>query len=147
MSSSARGLLAGASFAGFACLLAYDPDTDAHSNASGMADIASGVVVGEITQAVRDTNSDAGPVKVGDWIGLDRSGIRVVRGEMVEAAIRLLDRLVTDDHEIVSVIEGADAGAADTRAITEWLSEHRPAVEVEVHKGEQPFYPYYFGVE
>ncbi|MEZ5281684.1 MAG: DAK2 domain-containing protein [Acidimicrobiales bacterium] len=132
---------------GFACLLAYDPDTDAHSNASGMADIASGVVVGEITQAVRDTNSDAGPVKVGDWIGLDRSGIRVVRGEMVEAAIRLLDRLVTDDHEIVSVIEGADAGAADTRAITEWLSEHRPAVEVEVHKGEQPFYPYYFGVE
>ncbi|MCP3933969.1 MAG: DAK2 domain-containing protein [Actinomycetia bacterium] len=132
---------------GFASLLAYDPAADADSNAEGMTEIADGVVVGEVTQAVRDSSSDAGPVKEGDWIGLDRTGIRVVRGDMTEAAIRLLDHIVDDDHEIVSIIEGSDAGPPETRPIREWLVEHRPGVEVEVHKGGQRHYPYYFGIE
>jgi dihydroxyacetone kinase-like predicted kinase len=55
--------------------------------------------------------------------------------------------MVTDDHEIVTVIEGEGATAADTRAITEWLGEHRPGVSPEVHHGGQPLYPYLFGVE
>ena len=55
--------------------------------------------------------------------------------------------LVTDHHELVTIIEGEGSGAADTRRITEWLREHRPAVETEVHHGGQPLYPYLFSIE
>jgi hypothetical protein len=59
----------------------------------------------------------------------------------------LLDALVEDAHEMVTLIEGEGSSPADTRRITEWVAEHRPGVEVEVHHGGQPLYPYLLGVE
>ncbi|MEJ7845473.1 MAG: DAK2 domain-containing protein [Acidimicrobiales bacterium] len=132
---------------GLAALVAYDPEDDAAANAATMGDAAAGVVAGEITRAVRDSSSDAGPINEGDWLGITRSGITVVDPALDAAATRLLDELVGDDHEIVTVIEGDGAGARSTRRITEWLREHRHHVEVEVHHGGQPLYPYLFGVE
>jgi dihydroxyacetone kinase-like predicted kinase len=66
---------------------------------------------------------------------------------LADACIDLLDALVDGNHEIVTVIEGDGASAADTRRITEWLNEHRPEVSAEVHHGGQPLYPYLFGIE
>ena len=56
-------------------------------------------------------------------------------------------RLVGDEHEIVTIIEGEGSGAGTTRRITEWLADHRPGVTAEVHHGGQPLYPYLFGIE
>ena len=91
--------------------------------------------------------SDVGPVATGDFIGLGRDGIKSVATTPAEAAIGLLDALVAEDHELVTVIEGDGASAAVTRQITEWLDEHHPDVEAEIHHGGQPLYPYLFGVE
>ncbi|CAA9228016.1 MAG: Dihydroxyacetone kinase-like protein, phosphatase domain / Dihydroxyacetone kinase-like protein, kinase domain [uncultured Acidimicrobiales bacterium] len=132
---------------GFAALLHYDPQCDAEGNAQAMGEAADRVVGGEITRAVRSTNTDPGPVEEGDYLGLASGKIRVVRSVLAEAAAALLDVMVGDDHEMVTIIEGEGASAADTRHITEWLSEHRPDVEAEVHHGGQPLYPYLFSVE
>ena len=59
----------------------------------------------------------------------------------------LLEKIVTPDHEIVTVIEGEGASAAETRHISEWVSEHCSGAGVEVHHGGQPLYPYLFSVE
>nr|MDP9020578.1 hypothetical protein [Actinomycetota bacterium] len=59
----------------------------------------------------------------------------------------LLDALVGPDHEIVTLIVGEGAGDDDTARVTEWLAAHRPQVEVEVHEGGQPLYPYLLGIE
>jgi fatty acid kinase len=104
-------------------------------------------VAGEVTQAVRDSTSDVGPIAEGDFLGIASDGIRAVERTRAAAACRLLEVLVTDEHEIVTVIEGEGANPADTRAITEWLHEHRPEVSAEVHHGGQPLYPYLFGIE
>ncbi|MGH9138941.1 MAG: DAK2 domain-containing protein, partial [Acidimicrobiales bacterium] len=132
---------------GFAALIAYDPEADGDTNANAMLAAASNVVAGEVTQAVRDSSSDAGPIREGDWLGLSRQGIQVVDADLAEACCRLLDRLVGDDHEIVTLIEGEGASAGVTRRIREWLGEARPDVEAEVHHGGQPLYPYLIGVE
>jgi len=55
--------------------------------------------------------------------------------------------LVTEAHDLVTIIEGEGSGAAETRRITEWLHEARPGVETEVHHGGQPLYPYLFSIE
>jgi DAK2 domain fusion protein YloV len=132
---------------GFAALMEYDPQADIDVNAETMAEAAARVKSGEVTRAVRDANSPAGPVSEGDYIALTKDGIVAVAPDLGDAASSLLEHLVDDAHEIVTVIEGEGATAADTRRITEWLAEHRPDVNVEVHHGGQPLYPYLVSVE
>jgi DAK2 domain fusion protein YloV len=130
-----------------AALVDYDPEADLDDNATAMQVSAEAVVAGEVTQAVRDANSPAGPVRTGDHIGIGPHGIAAVAGTVVGACTALLDALVTDDHEIVTLIAGADADPADTAEIEAWLEAERPDVAVEVHLGGQPLYTYYLGVE
>jgi DAK2 domain fusion protein YloV len=132
---------------GFASLLAYDPGADAESNRAGMTTAAAAVVAGEVTCAVRESDTGAGRVSPGDWIGLDRSGVRSIADSMAAAATALLDALVTDEHELVTIIAGEDATDEANAAIESWLESNRPDVEAEVHSGGQPLYPYYFGIE
>jgi DAK2 domain fusion protein YloV len=131
---------------GFAALLAYDPAADAEPNVLAMTSSASRVSPGEVTRAVRDTATDAGPVRKGDWIGLTRDAVVSIADSPSGAACGLLAHLVAD-RELVTVIEGEDATAPETRRITEWLNDNCPGVAVEVHHGGQPLYPYLFGVE
>jgi hypothetical protein len=132
---------------GFAALLAYDPQSSADANAESMGEAAAAVVAGEVTRAVRDSSSEAGPIREGDYLGISNDGIQAVAGSVAEVAVGLLDVLVTEDHEIVTIIEGEGAAVGDTRHIREWLEDNRPDVETEVHHGGQPLYPYYFGIE
>ena len=134
--------------AALAALVVYDPEADAEANVEEMTDGAQSVATGEITQAIRDTKSDIGSVTAGDWIGLVRGdGIVTVSGSLDGAACALLDHLITPGREIVTVITGRDATTAHTDALLAWLVENRPDVQVEVHRGGQPLYPYLFGVE
>jgi DAK2 domain fusion protein YloV len=132
---------------GFAALMAYDPEASVDDNADEMAAAAASVLAGEVTRAVRDSSCDLGPIAAGDYIGLGGGGIRALAATIADACTALLADLVTDAHEIVTIIEGEGATAADTRRITEWIGEHRPAVTAEVHHGGQPLYPYLFGIE
>jgi hypothetical protein len=59
----------------------------------------------------------------------------------------LLSRLLTEQHELVTLIEGEGSKVGDTRRISEWLSEEHPDVALEVHHGGQPLYPYLLGIE
>ena len=133
---------------GFAALLEYDPEGDAESNARLMAESAARVVAGEVTRAVRPSSCDAGPIAEGDYLGISRDRIEVVAHELAGAATGLLEILLAPDrHEIVTVIAGEGATAADTRRITEWMSDTHPDVAAEVHHGGQPLYPYLFSLE
>ena len=132
---------------GFAALIAYDPEAEVEVNASGMAEAAANVAAGEVTRAVRDSVCDVGPIAEGDYLGIGRAGILAVSPTVAEATIGLLESIIGDDHEIVTLIEGEGVGAGDTRQITEWLADAHPHLEAEIHHGGQPLYPYYLGVE
>ena len=132
---------------GFAALLAYDPDATLEANAAAMKASACNVVAGEITQAVRDTTTDAGEVKEGDWIGLGAAGVLSIAGSIAAASNQLLERLVRPEHELLTIIEGDGSSPANTRRVTEFLAEEYPQISVEVHYGGQPLYPYFFGLE
>jgi uncharacterized protein len=132
---------------GFAALMEYDPQATADENAALMAEAAGRITSGEVTRAVRASTWAAGAIAEGDYIGLTAEGVRSCSPALDEAVTGLLDHLVSDGHEIVTVIEGEGASAAITRRVTEWLAEHRPQVTAEVHHGGQPLYPYLVGVE
>jgi DAK2 domain fusion protein YloV len=132
---------------GIAAAFVYDPEGSSDDNERGMLAAMANVVSGEITTAVRDALTDAGPVKAGEFLGMSRDGIEVVAPTLGAAGAALLAKLIGPDHEIVTVLEGEGATAAATRHITEWAAEHHPDVMVEVHHGGQPMYPYLFSIE
>ena len=151
---AARGVPTRSMPEALAALVVYDPEAEATDNASEMTDAAESVATGEVTQAVRSTNSEAGPVNEGDWMGLVRGaknpgegGIVAVSDTLEGAVVALLEQLVGPTAEIITVVEGRDATGGQTDMIRTWLGENRPDVQVEVHRGGQPLYPYLFGVE
>ena len=132
---------------GLAALLEYHAGAALERTAEAMAEAAGRVVSGQVTRAVRDSSSAKGPISEGDWLGLSTEGIETIAGTVSEAATGLLEALVTEDHEVVTVLEGEDATPEDTEKVKAWLEDHRPGVEVEVHQGGQPLYPYLLSIE
>jgi len=133
--------------AGLSAMLDFDPEAAAARNGEVMAALAGEVTAGEVTRAVRDAVTPAGPVAEGDFMGLSDGDVQCVAGELTAVTCGLLDRIVGDEHEIVTLICGAEATEADTEVVAGWLADNRPHVELEVHAGGQPLYHYYVGVE
>ncbi len=132
---------------GFAALLEYDPQAPSEDNAKAMQEAACRVVAGEVTRAVRASESPVGPIHAGDFIGLSRGGIESVATTVVEATTGLLACLLRAEHEIVTLIEGEGSRVGDTRKVTEWLHAAYPTITVEEHRGGQPLYPYLISIE
>jgi DAK2 domain fusion protein YloV len=130
-----------------AALVVYDPDADLETNRAAMTEEASRVRAGEVTQAVRASTAECGEIAKGDWIAITREGICASAGSVTDAAIALLDLLIDEDSELVTVLLGADAGPHDASRVREHLGLEHPHVEVEVHEGDQPLYPFLIGVE
>jgi DAK2 domain fusion protein YloV len=131
-----------------AALIVYDPEASADDNAAEMVEAADSVATGEITRAVRDSNSDVGPIATGDWMGIVKGDGIVAVADSVEGACRaLLEHLLGGDGELLMVITGADADPATTASLQAWLGDEHRDVHVEVHAGGQSLYPYLFGVE
>ena len=132
---------------GISSLMAFSADATAAHNAAAMAEAAAAVTAAEVTQAVRDASSSAGPIAEGDWLGIGPTGITTVEQDAAAAATALLSAIMDDDHELLTVLTGADADGVVTEAIIQHVSERHPDLEVEVREGGQPLYPYYFGLE
>jgi hypothetical protein len=131
-----------------AALVVYDADATAAVNATEMTEAAGSVVTGEVTRAVRDSTSGVGAIVEGDWIGLVRGdGIVAVASTVEGAAMALLDVIVGESAELVTIVTGQDADDVVTEQIVGWLGDHRGDIHVDVHHGGQPLYPYLFGVE
>jgi DAK2 domain fusion protein YloV len=130
-----------------AALVDYDPNATVDDNAAAMHDAVKRVRTGEVTQAVRDASVDGEDVREGDWIALAREGVVGAAGSPGDAVCKLLDVLVDDDSEIVTVLLGCDAPAKETERIREHIEYAFPHLEVEFHDGGQPLYPYLVGVE
>ena len=71
----------------------------------------------------------------------------VVAENIVEAATALLKKMIIDEHEIVTLISGEDSNEEETDEILAWINVEHEDLEVEVHEGGQPLYPYYIGIE
>ena len=105
------------------------------------------VVAGEITRAVRDSSTDRGPIREGDWLGIARDGIIAVDDDLSGAADHAARPArrprARDRHHH----RGRGRVAGDHPAPRGWLHDNRADCEVEVHHGGQPLYPYLFGIE
>lgn len=132
---------------GLAALAVHDPAASFADDAIAMTNAASATRWAEVTLAVRDAQTMAGPCVAGDVLGLIDAEVVVIGRSVVDVAAEVVDRLLAAGGELVTVVTGSEAppGAADE--LVTRIAGSRPAVDVEVHEGGQPHYPLLLGVE
>lgn len=132
---------------GISALFQYDVDATLEENKAQMADSVNNVKSGSLTYAVRDTKIDGVEIKKDAFMGLIEDKIVSSKSDQLTTVTELLNEMLAEDSEILTVIIGQDAEQAVTDNMINWIEERYPDVEVEVHEGEQPIYQYFFSVE
>lgn len=132
---------------GISALFQYDVDATLEENKAQMADSVNNVKSGSLTYAVRDTKIDGVEIKKDAFMGLIEDKIVSSKNDQLTTVTELLNEMLAEDSEILTVIIGQDAEQAVTDNMINWIEERYPDVEVEVHEGGQPIYQYFFSVE
>ena len=132
---------------GMAALLAFKENETPERNEERMLRAIKGVRSGQVTVSVRDTVMGGLEIREGDYIGILEKDI-VVAGASLQTACRgLLEAMLADDGELATILTGEGASDTETAALADWFRETHPDVELEIHDGGQPVYPYIFAVE
>lgn len=132
---------------GISALFQYDVDATLEENKAQMADSVNNVKSGSLTYAVRDTKIDGVEIKKDAFMGLIEDKIVSSQSDQLTTVTELLNEMLAEDSEILTVIIGQDAEQAVTDNMIDWIEEQYPDVEVGVHEGGQPIYQYFFSVE
>ncbi|WEV45022.1 DAK2 domain-containing protein [Streptococcaceae bacterium ESL0687] len=132
---------------GFTALLSFDPSRSLEENKERMTQALSDVVSGSVTNAVRDTTIDGLEIHENDILGMIDNKIVVSTPDIGDAMSATLDKMLNDESEIVTIYIGEDGSRELAESLAEDIEEDYPEVEVEIHQGDQPVYPYLFSVE
>lgn len=132
---------------GISALFQYDVDATLEENKAQIADSVNNVKSGSLTYAVRDTKIDGVEIKKDAFMGLIEDKIVSSQSDQLTTVTELLNGMLAEESEILTVIIGQDAEQTVTDNMINWIEEQYPDVEVEVHEGGQPIYQYFFSVE
>lgn len=132
---------------GLTAMMGYNPDAEASENANAMSDMIDDVKSAQVTQAVRDTTLNGVEIHNGDWMGIIDGDIQVVADSVEDAAEQSVEKMLDDDSEIVTIIFGADTKEKAANKLAKSVSAIDEDLEVEIHDGGQPLYPFLISVE
>lgn len=128
-----------------ACIM-FNPEVELDDNLSEMNDAIENVKSGEVTYAIKDTTYDGLEIKKDEYMGILGKAIVVSNPDCMDATKRLLDKMLDEDSELVTLIYGDMATKEQAEEISEYIEENSDA-EVEIHEGNQPVYSFIIGVE
>lgn len=132
---------------GITAVVNYIDGESAEANAEHMVQEMARVKSGQVTYAVRDTVIDDKTITEGDIMGIGDSGILSVTQSVDSATAELIDALVDEESELISIYYGEDVAEEDAEALAEQIEEKYPDVDVELQNGGQPIYYYVLSVE
>ncbi|HEP1254377.1 TPA: DAK2 domain-containing protein [Streptococcus pyogenes] len=132
---------------GFTSLLAFDPSKSLEDNVADMSTSLSDVVSGSVTLAVRDTTIDGLEIHENDFLGMVDGKIIVSNPDMEATLKAAFEKMIDEDSEIVTIFVGEEGDQDLAEELAGYLGETYEDVEVEIHQGDQPVYPYLMSVE
>ena len=132
---------------GISALVAYVPDMSVEENEKLMEDAISAVKTGQVTYAVRDTSIDGVQINKDDYMGIGDKGILSNGKDIDEVILKMLDKMVDDASELITIYFGDDVKEADAEAVRKKAADRFPALEVDIQAGGQPVYYYIISVE
>ncbi len=128
-------------------LIAFDPEGELDEIMAAMQEAMEQVQYGEVTHAVRDSQVNGLEIKAGDAIGLVADVIVLRADGEDEAVEKVLQQMVNEDSQLITVFYGSDMGPDQVAALQAKVGELFPDCELEIHYGGQPHYSYLLAVE
>ena len=132
---------------GMTALLGFNDQVSLEENEAAMRDMLEEVVSGSVTTAVRDTSIDGVDIKENDCLGMIEGKIVVSTPDRFEASLETLKGMINEDTEIITIIVGEEGSEEEAKNLEAALVELNDELEVEIHQGDQPVYPYLFAAE
>lgn len=132
---------------GISAVLSYNPNAGMEENAYNMEQAIKMSKSGEITQAVRDARLHVGEIKKGAYIGLFNGEVRIISENLIDATADLVRDVMKGDEEVITFYVGKEAESADIKALKERITKLFPKIDIEIHEGGQPLYPFIFSIE
>lgn len=132
---------------GITAIINYVPEQTAEDNRMRMIDEMANVKTGQVTYAVRDTTIDNKEIKQGNIMGIGDGGMLSIGTDVQETTLALIDAMVDEDSELISIYYGADVNEETWESLRELVEEKYPDCDVEVQQGGQPIYYYIISVE
>ncbi len=128
-------------------LIAFNESASIEENVEVMSDALKDVKTGNITFAVRDTTIKDKKIKKGDIMALNGDDIVLSTKDIKKAVNALVDDMVDEDSELLTLYFGEDVKREDAEKIAKKLGKKYPDIDIEVHNGGQPLYYYIVSVE
>lgn len=132
---------------GMSALLAFNPEASVQENLQLMENASKQVKSGSVTFAVRDTSIDGIEIKKDDFMGISEGKIVISDSSLEQVAEELVKKLIDEDAEIVTILYGDDTTEEAAESLGAFIESLNEDVEVEIHNGKQPLYPYIISVE
>jgi len=132
---------------GMTSLLSFNPDNSLADNEAQMTAGLKDVISGQVTQSIRDTTIDGLAIKKDDYMGIIDGKIKVTASERQTATVDMIKAMLDDDSEIVTILIGEGGTRQEAQAIADAVMAIDDELEVELHDGGQPVYPYLVSVE
>ncbi|HZC18316.1 MAG TPA: hypothetical protein VE225_01265, partial [Rubrobacteraceae bacterium] len=126
---------------GLAVMVGFDEEGEPREVAAEMRDISQGLRCAEVTRAVRDARVGGREVREGSYIGLLDGELVAVEDEIQAAALELVERMLEEGADVVTLLRGAGLEEADAERIASAIRRLDASVLVEVKDGGQPLYP------
>ena len=132
---------------GITAVINFSVEADVRENEETMLEAIANVKTGQVTYAVRDTHIDDKDIHEGDIMGIGDSGILAVGSSIDGTTKEMLEHLVDDDSELISIYYGEDLSEEDAEKLIAEIEELYPEQDVDAHSGGQPIYYYILAVE
>ncbi|TDQ42384.1 DAK2 domain-containing protein [Aureibacillus halotolerans] len=132
---------------GLSAIMAFMPDKTVEQNEKHMTEAIKHVKSGQLTYAVRDTSIDGKAIQKGDFMGILESDIVIVNSDKQQAIQELIKEMVKEDDELLTLLIGEDVSDEEKQKVTEFIQNEFEHVELEIHRGGQPLYPFLLAVE
>jgi uncharacterized protein len=132
---------------GMAAILSFNPELSVEENKENMTSGFAHVKTGQVTFAVRDTSIDGVEIRKDDYMALAEGKIILSTPTMMDASKKVIETLVDEDAEIITIIFGEDTDEDGANELAAFIEEQYPDVEVEIVDGKQSLYPFIISVE
>ncbi len=132
---------------GITAVINFVYDKSSIENEERMLSEMAKVKSGQVTYAVRDTSVDGKEIRQGDIMGIGDKSILSVGQSIDKVTLELIDNLIDEDSELVSLYYGEDMAEEVANGLADAIMEKYPDVDVEVHSGGQPIYYFILSVE
>src|SRR5690625_4251754 len=132
---------------GNSAMLDFHPAKPIEENKQTMTSNMEEVKTGLVTYAVRDTKIKGITIKKGNFMGIADGDIKASHADRIEAVQLLLEELLTDDDEILTILHGEEVDQSEVDELVEFVEHTYKDIELEVYNGNQPIYSYILSVE